>query len=88
MITIAHPEHSSGELIKQELSFLHATLLLDLIYVSIILSQTVWELQPAQDFGFRGDNYITKKVRVVSLALDILSCPYLCLYQISNILNL
>ena len=28
----------------------------------IILSQTVWELWPAQDFGFRGDNYIRKKV--------------------------
>ena len=32
----------------------------------IILSQTVWELWPARDFGFRGDNYIRKKVRVVS----------------------
>ena len=32
----------------------------------IILSQTVWELWPAQDFLFRGDNYIRKKVRVVS----------------------
>ena len=34
----------------------------------IILSQTVWELWPARDFGFRGDNYIMQKVRVVSLA--------------------
>ena len=32
----------------------------------IKLSQTVWELWPAQDFGFRGDNYIMKTVRVVS----------------------
>ena len=35
-----------------------------------ILSQSVWELWPAQDFGFRGDNYKTKKVRVASLAHD------------------
>ena len=34
----------------------------------IKLSQTVWELWPAQDFGFRGDNHIRKTVRVVSLA--------------------
>ena len=34
----------------------------------IKLSQIVWELWPAQDFGFKGDNYITKKVSVVSLA--------------------
>ena len=43
--------------IKQELSFLHATLLLDLIiYLPNIikLSQTVWELWPAQGFDFRG----------------------------------
>ena len=33
----------------------------------IKLSQTVWELWPAQDFGFRGDNYITKIVRVTPL---------------------
>ena len=37
----------------------------------IILSQTV----PVQDFGFRGDNYITKKVRVVSLAHDTPTGP-------------
>ena len=36
----------------------------------IILSQTVWKLWSAQDFGFRGDHYITKKVRVISLAHD------------------
>ena len=33
----------------------------------IKLSQTVWELWPAQDFGFSGDNYIRKTVRVVFL---------------------
>ena len=32
---------------------------------NIILPQTVWELLPAQDFGFRGDNYLAKKLRVV-----------------------
>ena len=32
---------------------------------------------PAQDFGFRGDNYITKIVRVMSLARDTLSGPSL-----------
>ena len=40
VITIAHPEQSSGELkkkkrTKKKLSFLHATFLLDLIYVPI-----------------------------------------------------
>ena len=34
--------------------------------------------------SFRG-NYIKKKVRVVSLARDTLSGPYLCLYQILSI---
>ena len=38
-------------------------------------SQTVRELWPAQDFGFRGDNYIRKIVRVVSLARDIPTGP-------------
>ena len=33
----------------------------------IKLSQTAWELWHAQDFGFRGDNYITNKLRVVLL---------------------
>ena len=50
----------------------------------IKLSQTVWELWPAQDLGFRGDKYITWKVRIVSLAYDTSSGPYLCLYQISS----
>ena len=30
----------------------------------IKLSQTVWELWPAQDFGFRGDNLHNKEVRL------------------------
>ena len=70
---------------KQELSFLYATLLLDLIYVPTKyyqISQTVWELWHAQDFGLRGDKYITKVVNVDSLARDTSSSPYLCLYQI------
>ena len=33
---------------------------------NIKLPQTVLELWPAQDLGFRGDNSITKKVRVLS----------------------
>ena len=48
----------------------------------IKLSQTIWELWPAQYFGFRGDEYMTKKVRIVSLAHDTSSGHYLCLYQI------
>ena len=43
----------------------------------------VSKLQSAQDFGFRGDNYITKKkVRVVSLARDTPTGPPLHFYQI------
>ena len=45
-------------------------------------SQTVWELWPAEDFGFWGDNYITKTVRVVSLARDMPTGPPLHSYQI------
>ena len=47
----------------------------------IKLSQTVWELWPAQDFRFRGDNYITKTVRVVTLARNIPTGPLLQFYQ-------
>ena len=46
------------------LFFLHATHLLDLIYVPIKnykLSQIVWELWPAQDFSIWGDKYIVDK---------------------------
>ena len=39
---------------------------MSLLYI-INLPQTVWELWPAQDFCFKGDNYKTKEVRVVSL---------------------
>ena len=47
----------------------------------IKLSQTVWELWPAQDFRFRGGNYITKTVRVVTLASNIPTGPLLHFYQ-------
>ena len=47
----------------------------------IKLSQTVWELWPAQDFGFRGDNYISKTVRVVSLARDTPTKYYQNIYK-------
>ena len=41
----------------------------------IKLSQIVWALWPAQDFCFRGDNYINKKVRVLSLARKLPTSP-------------
>ena len=50
---------------EQKLSFSHATLLLDLIYVPTKNYQTVWELWPAKDFSIRGDTYIMEKVRVL-----------------------
>ena len=69
--------------IRQELSFLHATLLLGLIYVPISniikLSKKVWEFWPAQEFDFRGDKYIT---RAVSLASYTPTGPLLYPYQI------
>ena len=45
-------------------------------------SKTVWELSPVQDFGFRGDNYIMKTVRVVALARETPTDPSLRSYQI------
>ena len=41
-----------------------------------------WELWAHQDFSFRGRKYIINKVRIVSLACDMPTGPYLCLYQI------
>ena len=46
----------------------------------IKLSQTVWELLPAQNFGIRGNNYILKTVRVVNLARNIPTGPLLHFY--------
>ena len=37
------------------------------------------EKKKNQFFGFRGDKYVTKKVRVVSLARNKPTGPYLCL---------
>ena len=52
----------------------------------IKLSQIVWELWPAQDFCFRGDNYIAKKVKVVSFACAMPTGPPLHPYQmLSNL---
>ena len=45
----------------------------------IKLSQTVWELWPAQDFGIRGDNNGESES---TLEHDMPTSPYLCLYQI------
>ena len=42
----------------------------------------VSKLWSAQDFGFRVDNYITNKVRVVSPAQDMPAGPLLHFYQI------
>ena len=59
----------------------HAQDTLLVLFISIkyyhitILPQTVLELLPAQDFGLRGDNYLTKKVTVVSLACDMPTSP-------------
>ena len=47
----------------------------------IKLSHTIWELCPRWDFGFRGDNYITKTVRVITLARNIPTGPLLHFYQ-------
>ena len=48
----------------------------------------VAKLWPAQDFGFRGDDYFTNNVRVVSLARDTPTGPPLHPYQIlSNYLK-
>ena len=51
----------------------------------IKLSKTVWELWHGQDFSFRGGKYITKKVRNVSLDLDMPTGPPLHLYQLNII---
>ena len=69
--------------VKQELFFLHAPLLLDLIYVPTkyyqIFSNSVGVMRKILT---RGDKYMTKKVRVVSLAPYTPTGPPLYLYQI------
>ena len=42
--------------------------------------KTVWELWPAQNFGFWGDNYITKTVRVAPFARNTPTGPPLHSY--------
>ena len=42
----------------------------------------VWELWLVQDFNLRGNKNIMNKVRVVCLARDMPTSPYLCLCQI------
>ena len=83
-------EFCSGEVTrrrpKQVMSFLHAVLLLDLIYVPTNYYQNYLKQYgsygPAEDFGFRGYKYITKKVRVVSLACNMPTGPPFHSYQI------
>ena len=48
--------------------------------LSYYLKQYGRELWPAQNFGFRGDNYITKAVRIISLARDMPTGPPLHSY--------
>ena len=69
------PRYCSGEIIRkrteQKLSFLHETLLLYLIYIPTIYNQIISNsigVMACTRFLIRGSNYITKKVRVVSLA--------------------
>ena len=74
----------SGEITRkstvQEL-FFYLTRYLSLTYI-IKLSQTILEIWPAQDICFRGDNYIMKKVRVVSFTSNMSTGPPLHSYQI------
>ena len=52
----------------------------------IKLSQTVWELWPAQDFGFRGDKYIKQELSFLhaTLLLDLIYVPTKYYQIISN----
>ena len=47
-----------------------------------MIKLSLWELWPAEDFSFRGNNYTLKTVRVVSLASDTPTGPPLHFYQI------
>ena len=72
---------------KQELSFLHATLLFDLIYVPTIYYQFTSNSM-VHKISASGEIYIMKKVRVVSLEHDTPTGPLLYPYQIlSNYLK-
>ena len=62
----------------------------------IKLSQTVWELWPAQDFGLKGDKFIKQELSFLhaTLLLDLIYVPILlnylkqyrsyCLHKIST----
>ena len=63
---------------KCELSLLHTTCLL-VLFIPTNYYKIIW---PAQDFGFRGDNYIMKIVRVICLACNTPIGPPLHSYQI------
>ena len=69
----------------EQLSFLHWTLLLDLIYVPTIYYQIISNslgIMACTRFWLQGDNYMKKKVRVVSFAPDTPTGPPLHPYQI------
>ena len=53
---------------------------------NIILSQTVWELWPAQDFGFRGGKYMKQELSFLhaTLLLDLKYVPTKYYQIISN----
>ena len=53
----------------------------------IELSQTVWELWPAQDFGIRGDKKIMEKVRVLLNTTCLLVLIYASTKYYQNISN-
>ena len=53
----------------------------------IKLSQTVWELWPAQDFGIMGDKYIMEKVRVLLNTTCLLVLTYASTKYYQNISN-
>ena len=81
-----HSEEVIRKQLQQRLSFLHVTHILVITNASTKHYQNmskVSKLWRAQDFGFKGDNYTTKKKeRVVSLAGDMPTGPSLHFYQI------
>ena len=70
---------------KQELSFLHTILLLDLVYIPTnnyqIISNSM-RVMACRGFCFREHKYIMKKVGVVSLACDTPTVLIFAFYQI------
>ena len=72
---------------KQELSFLHVTILLDQIYVPTKLSHTLWELWAAQEFSFRGRKYIMNKELCLLYITCLMVLIYVCTKYYQNISN-